>query len=45
MNNVNVWRNDSINDSLNFDLPNQVFNTSGDDLFNQPNVWNTKSSK
>jgi len=46
INNSNVWINGSESDpnniSLNFDLPNH-FNTN--DLFTQPNVWDTKSTK
>jgi len=49
MNNANVWGNNSESDanniSLNFDLPNQIFNSNNDDVFNQTNVWDSKSTK
>jgi MFS superfamily sulfate permease-like transporter len=50
MNNTNVWGNgseisDANNISLNFDLPNQIFNSNTDDVFNQTNVWDSKSTK
>jgi len=49
MNNTNVWGNGSESDanniSLNFDIPNQIFNTGTEDVFNQTDVWDSKSTK
>ena len=49
MNNANIWGNgtesEANNISLNFDLPEQIFNTGTEDVFNQTDVWDSKSTK
>jgi len=49
MNNANIWGNgtesEANNISLNFDLPEQIFNTGTEDVFNQTDVWDSKSIK